>query len=145
MEFRLKINPAPGLCRVWGCRKACRKGGTLCGVHNMRKAVANNPVKYYYIRAKLHAKQRGIPFDLTEEQYRTFVEATGYLNAVGITRLCFHLDRIDHTQGYTITNLQILTCGENSSKGNRERFLNEETRRRMHPDLFNNQEIDCPF
>lgn len=32
-------------------------------------------------------------------------------------RLAPSVDRIDHTKGYTIDNIQFITCGANSSKG----------------------------
>jgi hypothetical protein len=34
----------------------------------------------------------------------------------------FHIDRIDSTLGYTPDNVQVLTCSENSIKGNREKY-----------------------
>jgi hypothetical protein len=68
-----------------------------------------------------NAKRRGKEWSLTLEQFRQIVSQQDYLDNRGCTRHCLHLDRIDNTRGYHIDNIQIITCGENVAKGNKER------------------------
>jgi hypothetical protein len=49
-----------------------------------------------------------------------------------------HLDRIDHTRGYEVGNLQIITCAENVVKGNKER-------RKGYVHIPEVEDDNCPF
>lgn len=53
-----------------------------------------------------------------------------------------HIDRKDRTRGYVPDNVQVLTCSENSSKGNREKYA-----MKHRGIIIENEQpdIDCPF
>jgi hypothetical protein len=84
-----------------------------------------NPVKAAYQSLKSSAKRRGISFSLTIEEWEAFVLPTRYMDDKGKQRYCLHVDRKEAHLGYEKGNLQILTCGENVAKGNRERYVQE--------------------
>lgn len=119
--FKLKENPSPGLCRVWGCRKKRAKERMLCWQHNKQLVRARNPAKAAYSILRDNAKRRGKEFTLTLEQFTEWATTTGYLNRRGRQAHHFHIDRIDPSKGYTIDNIQPLTCSANTIKGNNER------------------------
>jgi len=107
------------VCLVYRCRHRI-------AVHRTDKACArcytvrwrvNNPVKAAYLRLKSHAKWRKIHFDLTFAQFAEFCGVSGYLDNVGITVGCLHVDREDPLKGYTADNIRVLEAGENSRKG----------------------------
>ena len=77
---------------------------------------AANPIKASYLNAKSNAKKRDIAFELTFEQYRRFVQEHNYMNSKGRSRDSLHIDRIDASKGYVISNLQVLTNSENVKK-----------------------------
>lgn len=71
---------------------------------------------------KGHAKERGIYFDLTLDQFKEFCYETDYMSKKGITSTCYTVDRIksDPSIGYTAGNIQAMEKGDNSRKGNRD-------------------------
>jgi hypothetical protein len=84
-----------------------------------------NPVKAAYANLKYHAKSRKKFFDLTYDQFCEIILPTKYITDKGRESFCLHIDRIDPAKGYTFDNVQILTCSENSGKGNRQRYVDE--------------------
>jgi hypothetical protein len=88
-----------------------------------------------FVEKKSNAKRRGIVWTLTLEEYTEIVQQQNYMDNKGCERHCLHLDRIDHTKGYEVGNLQIITCSENVVKGNQER-------RRGYVDI---PEDNCPL
>jgi hypothetical protein len=119
--FEFVKNPTPGRCPVKWCRKPGRQGRTLCAKHTKQKYRANNPAKAAYDTLRHNAKRRRKIFDLTYEEFLMFIEATAYLDNKGRTKHCYHIDRIDPAKGYTLSNIRVLTCSENTVKGNQER------------------------
>lgn len=87
----------------------------------MRKYKAEHPLEYTFNVLRTNAKRRGKSFELTKEEFAQFCEQTGYLSSKGTTKAKMHIDRIDATKGYSINNIQILSCSANSSKGAYER------------------------
>lgn len=81
-----------------------------------------NPIRnaWFELRNKCRRKCRHL--GLTYEQFEEFCKATGYTDGSGRQRYQLHIDRIDPSKGYEIGNIQILTCSENTAKGNRERY-----------------------
>jgi len=142
MTLRIRKTPTPGKCRVAYCRKLPRNLGThpgstqLCGSHHKEKWRMDNPAHAAFDNLRTSARKRKIPFDLTLEEFLRVIEATSYLDDKGRERHCLHIDRIDVTRGYSLDNLQVLTCGENVVKGHKERrqrFVDEKIGRRVDP------------
>lgn len=100
-------------------------------MHEKRAWRQKNPVKSAYADKRHDAKRRNIPFSLTLEEFTAFAISSGYIEGKGHFGACFHLDRIDPQKGYEAGNIQVLTCSENTAKGNRERHFKE-----SRPDLF---------
>jgi len=134
MTFRLRKTPVPGKCRVAYCRKPPRdlrhrpRSTQLCGSHAKEQWRLDNPTHAAFDNLRASARKRKIPFDLTLEEFLLLVEATRYVDDKGKQRHCLHIDRIDVAIGYTLDNLQVLTCGDNVAKGNaerRQRFVDE--------------------
>jgi hypothetical protein len=57
--------------------------------------------KYSTYRAS--AKQRGIPFEITLDEFKTFVDLPCRYCGSKLPSIC--LDRVDNTKGYTLSNL----------------------------------------
>jgi hypothetical protein len=69
-----------------------------------------------YHTAKSHAKQRGIGFLLTREQFEAFCHETGYHLTKGRTAEASSIDRIKGDLPYQAGNIQIKTVSANSIK-----------------------------
>lgn len=111
-----------GLCIVRSCRRPAAKKSPLCSCHKMRIWRAENPLRAAFSNLRTNARKRGVVFALTLAEFEGFCERTGYLERAGREqRSDLQIDRIDHTQGYTLGNLQVLTLTENAAKGNQER------------------------
>ncbi len=126
-EFRKEVRP--GKCPVRFCRRDSRVGDgnrkpakhRLCAMHAKELSRLRNPIKTTFVEKRSNAKRRGVAWTLTLEQYTEVVMQQEYMDNRGHERHCLHLDRIDHTRGYEVSNLQIITCAENVAKGNKER------------------------
>lgn len=87
----------------------------------MREWRANNPVKAKYSHLRQNAKARRKEFTLTFEEFSAWCETTKYNELSGRHAACAQIDRIDYRRGYSLDNIQVLTCHENSIKGNEEK------------------------
>lgn len=76
----------------------------------------NNPEYYAWANLRDHARERGIPFLLTLEQFAPWAHETGYLRARGRREHMLTVDRIDSDGPYSIDNIQVLTNSENARK-----------------------------
>lgn len=85
-------------------------------MHSLRLWRVAHPIEAAYARIKAAAKRRLIPFKLTKEQFREFIEPTEYITGRGHKSWNFHLDRKDGELGYVWGNLQILTAEQNIKK-----------------------------
>ena len=126
MALDILLNKRPDLCPVRFCRnprspKHHHKGG-VCSRCSMREWRANNPVKAAYSHLRQNAKYRRKEFALTFEQFADWCKQTRYIELRGREDACAQIDRVDYRRGYSLDNIQLLTCSENSSKGNRERY-----------------------
>lgn len=117
----MKKHPKAGRCPVVGCRKHSRPKGDLCSCHATRLWRIKHPVKAAYSNSKHHAKQRGIEWDMTLEQFTQIVVLQNYIDGKGVEKHCLQLDRVDPNRGYVADNIQVITCSENAAKGNKER------------------------
>lgn len=108
-------------CKHKNCLNDAAKGRRECDKCRKRRYVERNPLAASYDILRSSAKRRGKAFDLTIEQWKQFCEETGYLEKKGPFKNDLSVDRIDDTKGYVHGNLQVLTVGENSVKGHKER------------------------
>lgn len=103
-------------CSTKWCRKPrCKKGGKYCSKCKMRVWRACNPTKARLAWLRNKAAKKKLPFDLDLKWLGSFLERNSYDKSI------HHIDRISVLKGYTRDNLQVLLCGDNVAKGNRER------------------------
>lgn len=115
-QFEVKANPKKGVCAAKGCKNECKTA--LCSTHRSQKSRLSDPVKYAFYCKRHTAKQRGIFWDLTLDQFRKFCYESEYMNKKGMTVGTYNIDRIieGKTPGYTEGNLQLLEKLENIRK-----------------------------
>jgi hypothetical protein len=104
-------------CRKCG-RARTRPGERICGACYHARRRERDPIAYRFYLLKVNAEQRGKEFDITLEEFRSLCKETGYHLRSGRHAEGLTIDRIDPRQGYTRENMQVITCSENSSKGN---------------------------
>ena len=108
-------------CSTKYCRRIKAPHRTICYCCIKRKQKKDHPIEYTYYVLKNNAKRRGKIFDLTLADFVSFCKNNNYIEKKGVTKKKLHIDRIDATKGYSIDNIQVLTCSENSSKGQQEK------------------------
>jgi hypothetical protein len=101
-------------CAEKYCVKSVKYG--KCSKHASRDYRKKHPLKSAYITLKYNAKRRGKVFELTFEQFSSFVVKTNYIKGRGKKKDSYHIDRIDESQGYTSSNIQVLTNTQNMKK-----------------------------
>lgn len=109
-----------GLCIAYKCPRSPHGTDRFCPRHRKRWEKEFRPVVYAFNTLKQNARRRGKVFDLTIDQFSTFCEETNYISLKGKTAKSASIDRIDPSKGYSLSNIQILTLSENSSKGDKE-------------------------
>jgi hypothetical protein len=119
----MELSPAKKLKGVFCCAYACKnkpnpKKGGLCHKHFARKRRESDPVGTRYGQMKGKAKQRGIDFSFTLDEFRDWCKRTGYLKK-GVRGFAATVDRRCNAQGYHIWNMQLMSHRANASKGNR--------------------------
>lgn len=97
--------------------------------HKRRKQ--KDPEKYYYGVTRRNARRRGIPFDITLEQWRKFCQETEYIITKGKSSTSMTIDRIDPSKGYTIDNIRTLANGDNVRRMLMLRYHWDEEKREM--------------
>lgn len=121
------------ICATKFCRNKATHYNSTCSKCRMRVWRENHPIHARFTRVKASAKKRKIEFSLTIEQFTKFCEETSYHQTSGSTVEEMHIDRIDPNKGYSIDNIRILSCSENSYKG---AYMDKILRRyKDHPDL----------
>lgn len=107
-------------CCAYGCsNEAVYKKGYLCHKHYYRKMRKLQPIKVRYMGMKSKAKERGIPFTITMEEFERFCHKTGYIVNKGYRGRVATIDRRCNAQGYHIWNIQIMGNKSNIRKGNK--------------------------
>lgn len=128
-HFTFRRTPKPGRCPVAHCRRCSRPNPAaknpsphrLCSTHRSVLWRKLNPWRAAYNSLKSHAKQRDKVFDVTFAQFSQVVGMQAYVDGRGKEKHMLTLDRIESWRGYVPDNIQVLTCGENAAKENRER------------------------
>lgn len=119
---------AKGLCVAYRCSNKHTSKNRFCSKHNHRYQKYKNPYKYTFHQKRQRAKERGIVWKLTLDEFIEFCDEHNYMDTKGKTKTSASIDRIDPSKGYEKGNLQILSLSDNTKK--------------MHED---NKEDDCPF
>lgn len=109
-------------CQTPYCRNDRYKNYKVCNKCKSREFRKNNPLRSSYNALKNGAKRRGKEFGLAFETFAQFCHETNYIARKGITKRKYHIDRIDASKGYTIDNIQVLTCSANSRKAAGEKY-----------------------
>jgi len=120
-------HPIPGRCPVKYCTNPSAKDRAVCNKCKSRKIRSKNPQKDAYRNLKSHAKQRGIKFTITFQEFMEVakdfpfsIHRTSFISKAKDKR-GHHLtiDRIDINKGYEPGNIQALTLSENIFKQHR--------------------------
>jgi hypothetical protein len=120
-------------CSSCGRDKPLRqRHGTSCNkCHDAQRInTTEKALRHRYNKKKSYAKQSGIPFTLTFEEYkRQYAEQDGrdgytgeqmsFDFGHGLSRATVTLDRIDNDRGYTHGNVMFCCMATNAKKGNR--------------------------
>lgn len=117
-SVRQKKKRKQGLCETKYCRNKHGKASPRCSRCAMRKWRAENKLQARFSDLRNNAKKRRIAFDLTFEQFSKLASETGYSEGTGgLEKFSLTIDREDAREGYTLSNLKIITRLENGIKG----------------------------
>ena len=83
----------------------------------VREWRSKNPLRYVWQNLKHNAKRRGKVFTLTFEQWVGFLSTNNYMEERGRTAEGLTIDRRVNSQGYDLSNIQVLPNVDNASKG----------------------------
>ncbi len=98
-----------------------REGNVRAARAGVGRRRANNVLLTVFKGIKHRAARKKVPFTISFEFFERWVLENRYLNDRGKECLCLHIDRKIPSLGYTEDNIQVLTCTENTAKGNWER------------------------
>ncbi len=112
--FQLKKNKAAGHCSVKYCSN--KAVGSLCSTCRSRKTRMADPVRYAFNNLRNRAKQRGILFTITLEQFRQWCHKVKYVGLPGRSAESYTVDRIHNDLGYHADNIQLMTRRDNVKK-----------------------------
>lgn len=105
-----------GLCLTPFCRRKARAQRHICCTCQDRKWRERNPLRYLLKNLRGHAKERGITFTITYDEWVAFCLRTGYHETHGTEPESATIDRIDPRFGYHAWNIRLLTHAENSAR-----------------------------
>ncbi len=122
---------ARGKCVTAHCRNylpasAIQNHNKHCSKCMMRIWRINSGLKATLARLRERARERAIPFSLTEQQLLEVIGDSNYLILKGRVRGMLHLDRIIPAKGYVMGNVQVLSVTENTAKGAVEKHIDPE-------------------
>ena len=100
-------------CRNWFLRRFHRN---KCAKHEYRAFKEKHPIASALHKLRTHARERGISFSLTLDEFTKFAEKTDYMKLRGKSSLSLQVDRIENGLGYHAWNIQAITLKENSRK-----------------------------
>lgn len=112
LEFKKHI--IKGRCQVKNCNTKCV--GKMCSTHRSQKTRASDPVRYAFNNLRNRAKQRGLVFTITLEQFRDWCHKVQYIGFKGRSAESYSIDRKHNDIGYHVDNIQVLTKSENVKK-----------------------------
>lgn len=103
-----------GKCQTKYCRREAK--GKFCSTCRSRKCRERDPYRYAFNNIRNRAKQRGLAFTITFEEFKRFCIRTKYIAGKGRAAESFTIDRIYNNVGYHIDNIQVLTKSQNIRK-----------------------------
>lgn len=122
-------------CQTKYCRN--RTFDKHCSTCRSKKCRANNPYRYAFNNIRNRAKQRGLAFTITFEQFKTFCIKTKYIAGKGRSADSYTIDRIYNNIGYHIDNIQVLVKRDNT----RKYYLSYDWERKIAT-IFKPQEVE---
>lgn len=108
-------------CLTAKCRGVVPEHRRYCNHCRAERDKARDPEKYAYRTLKANAKRRKKVFAISLEEFRAFCYKTSLLVGRGRTADSWHIDRIRDNEGYTASNIQVLTNSQNITKENNRR------------------------
>ena len=84
-----------------------------------------------YLNHKHSAKKRGIPFELSFEQWYDIWQQSGKWEQRGRGKDAYVMSRIGDKGGYTLNNVFIQSNSNNVIEGNMNRTITEETKTKL--------------
>jgi hypothetical protein len=120
IEQRLNSVRKPNTCATRHCRNHTN-GRKFCGNCRHKKWREENPEKYSFYNLRNRAKQRGVPFDLSFDEFKLFCHKTEYIAGKNRSAEGMSVDRIndDPTRGYhgyRADNIQVMSLSDNVKK-----------------------------
>ena len=125
--FVIIKNKSSHICSAYRCGNPKASKKRFCHKHHARFQKETNPSGYFYSLLKQNANRRGKEFDLSLDEFKQFCLDTNYMELKGKSAKSASIDRIDHTKGYSIGNIQVLSLRDNSAK------------------RWEDEKEDCPF
>lgn len=104
-----------GKCQTKYCRNKTKYVG-YCSTCRSKKCRDKDPVRYAFNNIRNRAKQRGLAFTITLEQFRQFCIKTRFIAGKGRSSESYTIDRIYNGVGYHIDNIQVLRKCDNVRK-----------------------------
>lgn len=103
-------------CKTNHCRGRVFPSGRspFCSKCRTRRFKEAHPEAYAFGKLRSRARERGIEFGLTFEEYRDFGRSSGYFDGKGKTAKSLSIDRKDGNKGYTAANLRCVTLSMNT-------------------------------
>jgi len=108
-------------CEV--CGAAAIPNRRKCYKCKQRQYAERHPRRVLYWSLNSSARNRGIEFDLTFEEFSLFCDATEYDRFVGCNGDSLTVDRIDPTRGYFLDNIRAIPHAQNSRENNHQKRL----------------------
>ena len=101
-------------------------------------------MKYYYNSHKQNAKRRGIPFNLSYQEWRLFWNRhpKQWIEKIS-DQVNWEIDRLDINRGYELNNIQLLEKYKNVQKWYEEDQF--KITAKWHPKAPCNQTTEAPF
>lgn len=109
-----------GICDRCGTRpRAKQQGGHLSHCWRCRTEIKKErqPLRYQFNILRKSAKRRNIPFRITFKEWCWWCNQTGYMDKKGRGKGNMSVGRIDHSKGYSISNIQMEEYHFNTVKG----------------------------
>lgn len=103
-------------CQTAYCKNQAAPNRKICYACKTRAHRKADMMRYSYDTLITNCIRRGKFFDLTYEQFQLFCYETKYFLGKGRTKVSFTIDCIIPDL-YTLSNLRVVTKGENSRKG----------------------------
>jgi hypothetical protein len=110
------LKPCLRMAKTCACGKPAAPQRSICYKCRSRNIVQKNPIRALFYELRRSAKRRSYEFTLTLEFFTEFINNSDLLNNRGRGVNAYTIDRIRNEEGYTPTNIQILTKSENSEK-----------------------------